>query len=148
MFEDIFDEMRRLQKDINRSFSEFFTGDDIKLLPDSLGKGLALRNPLTDIEETDKEIIAKFDIPGVDKKDIQLNITENKIEVKVEKKHETKVEKKGYIKHERSYSGYFRSIPLPNSVISDKAKATYKEGVLEVTMPKSEKSKKSKIDID
>ena len=107
-----------------------------------------MRSPLTDLEETDKEVIAKFELPGVEKKDIQLNITENKIEVKVEKKQETKTEKKGFYKEERSYKGFYRAMALPPEVIAEKAKAKYKDGVLEVIIPKAETKKKNKIEIE
>jgi len=150
MFGDIFDEMRRLQREIDRSFSDFWNSESYRALPDYTGKKwvLAFRSPLTDIEETDKDIIAKFEIPGVDKKDIQLNITEDRIEVKVEKKQETKIEKKGFYREERSYRGFYRSIALPTNVIPEKAKAKYKDGILEVTIPKNEAKKKNKIEIE
>ncbi len=150
MFEDIFEEMRRLQNEINRSFGDFWESDRFKTLPDYTGKkrALALRSPLTDLEETDKNIIAKFEMPGVDKKDIQLNITEDKIEVKVEKKQEAKVEKKGFYREERSYRGFYRAMALPSNVIPEKAKAKYKDGILEVTIPKAKVKKKNKIEIE
>ena len=107
-----------------------------------------MRSPLTVLEETDKEVIAKFEHLMVDKKDIQLNITEEKIEVKVEKKYEDKIEKKGYYKEERSYGGFYRALVLASKIIPEKAKAKYKDGVLEVTMPKTESKKKNKIEID
>ena len=150
MFEDILDEMRRLQREIDRSFGNFWESESYKSLPDYSGKkgALALRTPLTDLEETDKDIIAKFEIPGVEKKDIQLNITEKKIEVKVEKKQESKVEKKGIYREERSYRGFYRIMALPSNVIPEKAKARYKDGILEVVIPKSEAKNKNKIEIE
>jgi len=150
MFGDIFDEMRRLQREIDRSFGNFWESDGYKALPDYPGKkgALALRNPLTDLEETDKEVIAKFELPGVEKKDIQLNVTSDKIEVKVEKKQEAKVEKKGFYKEERAYRGFYRSIALPSKVLAEKTKAKYRDGILEVIIPKTEAKKKNKIEIE
>ncbi|MEM3113076.1 MAG: Hsp20/alpha crystallin family protein [Candidatus Pacearchaeota archaeon] len=151
MFEDIFEEMRRLQREINRSFGEFWESDQFRALPDhSRNKRISslMRSPLTDLEETDKEMIAKFELPGVDKKDIQLNITPDRIEVKVEKKQEAKIEKKGFYREERSYRGFYRSMALPSEVIPEKAKAKYRDGILEVLMPKVENKKKSRIEIE
>jgi len=150
MFEDMFEEMRRLQNELNRSFGNFWESDEYLALPDKEGKGqsLVMRNPLTDLEETDKEIIARFEIPGVDKKDIQLNITENKIEVKVEKKKEAKVDKKGYYRTERRYAGFYRAMALPEGIHPEKAKAKYSDGILEVRMPKTETKKISKLEIE
>jgi len=150
MIENIFEEMRRLQSELNRSFGDFWNSDEYKALPNPSGKSqdLVMRNPLTDLEETDKEIIATFELPGVDKKDIQLNITENKIEVKVEKKKEAKVEKKDFYSMERRYTGFYRAIHLPEGVHPEKAKAKYENGILEVRIPKAEAKKISKIDIE
>lgn len=150
MFGDMFEEMRRLQRELNRSFGDFWESDSFKTLPDYTEKKgvLSMRSPLTDLEETEKEVIAKFEMPGVEKKDIQLNLTEDKIEVKVEKKQETKVEKKGSYKEERSYRGFYRAMSLPSNVIPEKAKAKYKDGVLEVSIPKTEAKKKNKIEVE
>jgi len=150
MFRDIFDEMRRLQRELDRSFSNFWDSESYRALPDYAGKkgDMFLRSPLTDIEETDKEVIVKFEIPGVDKKDIQLNVTEDKIEVRVEKKQEARIEKKGFYREERNYRGFYRAMTLPSNVIPEKAKAKYKDGILEVIMPKSENKKRSKIEIE
>lgn len=150
MLDDLFEEVRRLQREINRSFGDFWEKGGLKALPDYTDRkgALAFRNPLADLEETDKEVIAKFELPGVDKKDIELNITEDKIEVKVERKQEARIEKKGFYREERSYRGFYRSMALPSKVIPEKSKAKYKDGVLEVSMPKAEVKKKNKIEIE
>jgi len=141
----MFEEMRRLQNEINRSFGDFWGSHEYKALLGKSGKGQnIMKSPLTDLEETDKEIIAKFELPGVDKKDIQLNITENKIEVKVEKRKESEEKKKGYRRMERRYAGFYRVIPLPEGVHPEKAKTKYEDGILEVTMPKAEAKKNLK----
>jgi len=82
------------------------------------------------------------EIPGVDKKDINLSVTDTNLEVKVDKKQETKIAKKGYIRAERSYKGFYKSIALPTKILPEKTKATYRNGVLEVIIPKAEKKKK------
>jgi len=148
MFEDFFDEMKRFQREINKCFGNFLE-ENYKLLPADNEKRLpGMRFPLTDLVETDTELIAKFEIPGVNKKDIQLNVSEDRIEVKAEKKQEVKIEKKGFYKEERSFSGFYRSVPLPSKVIPDKAVAKYEDGILEVIVPKIEKKKQKKIEIN
>ncbi|MEM4605914.1 MAG: Hsp20/alpha crystallin family protein [Candidatus Pacearchaeota archaeon] len=139
MFEDAFDEIRRLQESLNRSFRNFW---------ESSKTDFSMRTPLSDIEETDKELIVKFEIPGVDKKDINLNVTEDRIEVKVERKQQSKEEKKGFYREERSYRGFYRAMSLPCEVIPEKTKAKYKDGILEVVMQKAEAKKKNKIEIE
>ena len=106
-----------------------------------MNKSNALRQPLADIRETENEIIVAIEIPGVDKKDIQLNITDNSLDVKVEKKSDVKIEnnEEGFIKTERSCIGFYRSMRLPTRVVPEKAEASYRNGVLEVKIPKAEK---------
>ncbi|MEM4182158.1 MAG: Hsp20/alpha crystallin family protein [Candidatus Pacearchaeota archaeon] len=139
MFEDVFDEIRRLQESLNRSFRNFW---------ESSKTDFSMRTPLSDIEETDKELIVKFEIPGVDKKDINLNVTEDRIEVKVERKQQAKEEKRGFYREERAYRGFYKAISLPCEVIPEKTKAKYKDGILEVVMQKTEQKKKNKIEIE
>lgn len=145
MWKDQFEEMKRFRKEMNHLFDTFFGSEFVeRALPDmsSIRKDMQLfRQPLSDLKETDNELIASIEIPGVDKKDIQLQITANNLEVKVEKKQEMKVEKKGYLRAERSYKGFYRSMSLPSRIIPEQAKASYKDGILEVVMPKAEKKK-------
>jgi len=148
MWKDPFEEMKRFRKEMNRLFDTFLGSEFTeRALPDktNIKKDMQLfRQPLSDLKETDKELIASIEIPGVDKKDIQLQITENNLEVKVEKKQEMRFNKKGFLKTERSYKGFYRSMSLPSRVIPEQAKASYKNGVLEVVMPKDEKKRPEK----
>jgi HSP20 family protein len=148
MFEDLFDEMRKLQIEIDRSFRNFFNNDNKYLTYNKDNHNLPFfRNPITDLEENDHEIILRFEIPGVDKKDIELNINEKNVELKVEKKEENKTEKKGILKEEKSYKKFYKSFSLPSEIIVDKTRAKYKDGILELIMPKKE-TKKKKIEIE
>jgi HSP20 family protein len=76
------------------------------------------------------------------KEDLDVRLDEDTITISGEKKAEEKVEKKGYYRHERSYGSFYRSFRLPAEVQTDKAKATFKEGILEVRVPKTEEAKK------
>ena len=100
------------------------------------------RQPLTNLKETNNMYIATVEIPGVDKKDIQLNISENSLEVKVEKKSEMKIanENKGFIRSERFFSNFYRLMNLPSKIIPEKVRASYKNGILEVVLPKAQSS--------
>lgn len=146
---DLFDEMRRMQREMDRLFSDFGGPGRFLALPGQKGEkeltGDIAREPLADLKETEKEVITNLDIPGVNKKDIQLNITEDYLEVKVEQKHEAKEEKEGYVKMERGYRSYYRNLPFPARVIPDKAEAKYENGVLEVKVPKEQETKKKKL---
>ena len=94
--------------------------------------------PVADIWETDKAVKAVIDMPGVNKEDIKINVKDNGIEIKAEKKEEKKEEKKGIYREERRYTGFYRFIPLPENTIPEKTEAEYKNGVLELTIPKKE----------
>lgn len=153
MWKDPFEEIKRFRREMNRLFDAFWGYDNFnRALPDTnhIKKDIDLfRQPLSDLKETDKELIAYIEIPGVDKKDIELRVTENNLEVKVEKKQEMKIEKKGYLRAERSYKGFYRSMNLPLKIIPGEVKASYKDGILEVVMPKAEKEvkKTKKVEI-
>ena len=145
-----------MQEQMDSMFESFFGRDPFfgrnqNLLEGPIDKGGELvtsnyRQPLSDIYETDKEVIATVELPGIEKKDIQINATDEGVEIKVEKKDERKEEdkKKGMYRLERSYSGFYRYIPTHNEVDINNIKASYKNGVLELKMPKIGSKKKSK----
>jgi len=99
-------------------------------------------SPSVDIFEEGDDIVVKTELPGMTKDDIEVNIAENRITLSGEKKKEEKVEKKDYYRLERSYGSFSRSFDLPTEVQTDKAKASFKNGVLEVRIPKTEEAKK------
>lgn len=104
------------------------------------------RIPIADVAETESSVIATFELPGVEKESIQLNVAEDSIEVKVEKKAEEKSEgREGFAHQMRSHS-FYSSIPLPAEVVSEKADASYKNGILRVEIPKRQEQRK-KIEI-
>lgn len=141
---DPFEEMKEFKKRMDKAFAEFFKKPETKLLSTEKKMLPALKEPASDVMIKGDDIVVSIDLPGVEKKDIQLNVTENYVEVKAEKKHEVKVEKKGFFKQERSYSGFYRVIPLPAEVKADKADASYNNGVLDIKIPLKEKTKKIK----
>ena len=106
------------------------------------------REPFIDVIETDKEVIATAEMPGLEKQDIKLNLTEDRLEISAETKHEEKKEEKGYVYRERRSGSYYRAISLPSPVDPDKSKASYKNGVLEIKMPKTEVKRKTPLRIE
>ena len=106
-----------------------------------------MRTPRMDIYETKKDVVAEVELPGVDPKDINVEVQDNilKIEAKGEQKKEEK--KKGYYRKEISAGYYRRAVPLPTEVIGNKAEADYKEGILTVTIPKAKPRKEKKKSI-
>jgi HSP20 family protein len=95
-----------------------------------------------DIFEEGDNVVVKAEIPGLKKEDIEVNLTDDMITISGEKKKEEKVEKKDYYRVERSFGSFTRSFHLPKEVQTENAKATFKDGVLEVKVPKTEEAKK------
>ncbi|MCB9362085.1 Hsp20/alpha crystallin family protein [Candidatus Woesearchaeota archaeon] len=126
-------QMRKMQRQMDDLFRDF--GEPGLLMGPKDVVQSEFRSPLSDIWEEKDKIHAKIEIPGVDKKDIQINATEHDIEVKVEKKEEKKTEKKGMYRYERSYSGFYRKFTLPHTIDPDKIQAEYKDGILELSAP-------------
>lgn len=105
--------------------------------------------PKIDMRENEKEFIIEAEIPGVDKNDIRLEVNDNLLTISFERKQEKdEKNKEGWRIIERSYGKFSRTISLPQSVKSDGAKATYKDGVLKVILPKEKETKSNQIKID
>jgi len=111
-------------------------------------QGSGLRSPAVDMEETDKEIIVKAEMPGLEPNDFQISLTENTLTIKGEKKEEKEEKKRNYHMVERRYGSFYRSIPLPCNVETDKVEANYKKGILEITLPKAKVAKVKQINVN
>ena len=98
-------------------------------------------SPQVDIYEDRNDVVVKAEIPGIKKEDIEINVKENMITISGEKQSEEKVERKDYYRLERSFGSFSRHLHLPADIQADKAKATFRDGVLEVRIPKSEAAK-------
>lgn len=145
MLDDLVDDLISFQQEFDGLFNGFLQSDLVKRLPSCCqDKSLTTRTPRAEFEENEKEISVSYELPGVDKKDIQLNIAGNRIEVKVEKRQESK-DDKGYM---RIDSGFYRMTTLPLDVATDKIRANYKDGILRVVMPKVEKPKQNPVQIE
>ncbi len=131
MYWDPFAELERMRRRFEKAFEE---------MPNFKG----FRQPLTDIKVEDTLVKVFIELPGVDKKDIEINVTETELEVKSTSKKRKEIEKKGYYKLERSYSGFYRLIPLPVEVVPEKTTAEFKDGILTVTLRRAKPVKKKK----
>ncbi|HMP88693.1 MAG TPA: Hsp20/alpha crystallin family protein [Kiritimatiellia bacterium] len=92
--------------------------------------------PAVDIAETDKEITVTADLPGLDEQDIHVSLENDTLLIRGERKHEKEEKNKNYYRVERSYGTFHRSIALPDGADRDNIKATFKKGVLNVTIGK------------
>lgn len=103
--------------------------------------------PSVDISETDKEYLIKADIPGVKKEDVKVTIENGVLTVKGERKSEKDEKGKTFHRIERSYGSFVRSFSLPEGVDDAAAKAEFKDGMINITLPKSEKAKSKAVEI-
>jgi len=146
------EEMDRMFDDIDRTFQRFF-GEPLmrryrkKFTPSF---GTDLRSPALDIRDLGDRYSIQAEMPGIDKDDIELEISDDKLIINAKKEQETKEEGEDYIKRERGYRSFYRELPLTDEVISEETKASYKNGILDISIPKKEKEKKEgiKVDID
>jgi HSP20 family protein len=100
-----------------------------------------------DMYETDENVVVKTAIPGVKAEDIDVSITGDTLTIKAETKEEEEVKRENYLRRERRFGSYCRSVTLPGGVEADKAEADYNDGVLTLTFPKAEEVKPKSIKI-
>lgn len=104
--------------------------------------------PAVDIFETENSIVLKAELPGIDPKDVEVRVEDNTLYLKGERKFEKETKDENYHRVERSYGSFARSFSLPNSIDADKVAAEYKDGVLNLTLPKREEAKPKTIRIN
>jgi HSP20 family protein len=134
--------IERLQQEMNHLFDRF--------LPSGNGEGRSLAFiPSAEMEETDDAIHLKLEVPGMDAKDLDVQVTEASVWIKGERKSESKQEKKGLFHSEFHYGQFERRLSLPAHVQVDQAKAEYKNGMLHLTLPKvvSEQRRAVKVNV-
>ncbi len=117
--------------------------------PLKAGNGGSLWAPAVDIVDEKDQIKVKADLPGLKKEDVEVHVENDVLTIKGEKKEEKETKEKDYIRSERYYGAFHRAFTLPASVDAAKVNAAYKEGVLEITLPKKEgaKPKQTKVEI-
>ena len=104
-------------------------------------------SPSIDVYDSDNELMVKADIPGLKKEEIDVSIHDGILTIKGEKKMEDEVNEENYFRSERFYGSFTRSIQLPTEVERDKVTATYKDGVLELKLPKRKEAKTKRISV-
>ena len=127
--------------------------DDMDRLFDSMigrypTEHAAVWAPALDVEETKEAVIVRTELPGMKKEDIKISVSGDELCISGERKHEAEDKGKTFHRIERAYGKFQRALVLPADVQGDKAKAAYKDGVLELTLPKSEKAKSHEIAVN
>lgn len=104
-------------------------------------------SPSVDIFETEGEIVVKAELPGMDRKDVVLNLENNVLTLKGERRFEKETKEENYHRIERSYGSFSRAFSIPATVDEEKIRADYKDGVLKIVLPKKEQAKPKQIRI-
>jgi len=98
--------------------------------------------PRVDIMDKGDEMVITAELPGIPKENIEVNITDDMLEIKAEKTEEVEEKDAGYIRRERGYRSFYRRLPLPADVITEKAEATLSDGILEIRIKKKKPAKR------
>ena len=139
---DPFRDLSIMQERMNRMFEDAgrgWRGDE----PSST----TTWSPAVDIYETENDIQVQAELPGVDRKDISLNLEKNVLTLKGERRFEKETKQENYHRIERAYGGFSRSFSIPAIVDEEKIRADYKDGILKIALPKKEQVKAKQIAI-
>jgi len=131
-----------LQRDFDRIFDDFFHGSNLTPFNQNWGSF----NPNIDVTETDKNYQVSAELPGLDKNDINVSLDHNNLTISGEKKTEKEDKSQNYYRTERSYGSFQRCISLPDNIQADNIDANFKNGILQITIPKQPRPAK-KIEV-
>ncbi len=134
-------EMMSLREAMDRLFEDAFTR------PLSLRERDGWSVPAIDMYQTDNEVVVKAALPGIKADEVQINVSGDVLSLKGEMKHEEEKKDKAWHIHEQRWGSFERSVSLPTSVVAEKAKAEFENGVLTITLPKAEEVKPKTITV-
>ena len=138
--------------DVDRMFEDFLGRRPWPFWPEPWRPTAAMKitTPAVDLYEEKDDIVVKAELPGMEKDNIEVNLSGHRLTIKGERKQEEEVKKEGYYRAERSYGSFLRTLELPSEVQTDKAKAAFKNGILEIRLPKTEEAmkKEAKVKVD
>jgi HSP20 family protein len=137
-----FRDLSDVQSEMNRLFDSFFGRPSAAAAPERVWA------PAVDMYETQNELVISAELPGLDEKDIRLSITGDMLTLKGERQWSQEAKENGLYRSERWFGKFERTLPLPIPVQADKVKATYRDGVLTVSLPKAEEIKPKEIKIE
>src|SRR5499426_2766978 len=120
--------LQSFQHEMNRMFNEFFGGGN----GEAAGTGMGSWTPAVDIHETNDGFVIKAELPGVSRDDVSVDVHQNTLTLRGQRKHEAEVKNERYHRVERVYGTFQRSFALPAMVDQEKVQATFKDGVLEL----------------
>lgn len=105
------------------------------------------RMPKVDVIDKDKEVVVRAEVPGIERKDLDVSVTDNTVTIKGQSSRETKEEDGNYYRCEIARGAFARTVALPSEVDADKVEASFNEGILEITLPKVKEARRRKINV-
>lgn len=144
-----FGELTTWERDMDRMLDDFFGRRARPWWPERWLRldEMEVRPPVVDVFEDKEDVVVKAELPGMEKDNIEVNLTDHTLTIKGEKKKEEEIKKENYYRAERSYGSFVRTLELPTEVKSDKVKAAFKNGILEIRMPKTEEAKAKEVKV-
>jgi len=148
-----FKEMEERMQELERHFESLFPRNWYRPMhlefPEWAQRGMAeLKTPKVDIIDREDDILVRAEIPGVKKEDLDISLTDIAITIKGSTREEKKEEKDDYFRSETMKGSFSRTLPLPTEVDGGKAKSTFKDGMLEVVVPKHEHVRRHKVKVN
>lgn len=138
---DPFDDLVSLRESMDKLFEDFFTRRP-------RGQSLAAWQLALEVFETDGDVVVHAELPGVDPKQVEITATDDAITIKGESRTEQEEQGRHYVRRELRYGAFMRTVPLPAGVRGDQAKASFKNGILEIRVPKSERAKPKTVKVE
>ena len=138
----------QLRDEVDRLFDRFFRNPWSPLDFEAPGWPMSSWMPSLDVSESEEEVTARIEIPGVDPKDLEISVSGNTLTIQGNKKEESEDRQKNYTRVERRFGSFRRTIDLPQQIEEDSLKAKYKNGVLTVTARKVVRGQKKRIPIN
>ena len=142
-----FEEMERLfEQFMGRSWMRPFNWENP--LWSEMAKSMEVRVPNVDVLDREEEVVVRAEIPGVDKENLEVSLSDDRLTIKGSTRQEKEEKEEGeYTRREMSRGSFTRVVTLPANVDGEKAKASFKDGVLEMTLPKLKPSKRTRINV-
>jgi HSP20 family protein len=135
-------DLSRMQREFDRLFNDFFPA-----AAPAEGNGKRSWIPSVDLSETKDAYKVHLDVPGIAKEDITINYHDGVLTVSGERKSEEKTEETNYVRLERSFGSFYRSFNLPSAIKTNAIKANYKDGVLDIEVPKADEVKPIRVKV-
>jgi HSP20 family protein len=131
--------LQRMREDFDRMLTEWPAFGAGRMIAPIFGRAAMM--PSVDVWETDSDVMIRADLPGVEPDNVEIFTTEDAVRIRGEMRKEEEQKERGFYRVERCYGIFDRTVPLPTEIQADQAKATFRNGVLEITLPKTQQAK-------